>query len=177
MHEQGQSSRLIEIHGPDGVVLRELTVDDAQRYFDLVDFDRDHLSQHGEPTAQNYSSLEKARERLANPGEKQRFGIWVNGEMVGSINLTPQEDTAELGYWIGKQHVGHGYAAKATQALVKHAFAVEPWNYIFAIVDKDNQASVRTLENAGFIPAESRPALEQKRMFITTKSRSQREGS
>lgn len=164
--ENKVSPERLEIPGPDGMVLKQLVPDDAQRYFDLIEYDRGHLSQHGEMTAQKYPTVGKVRDSIENPTSKLRLGIWAGDTMVGSINLTPQEDTAEIGYWMGKQYTGHGYAAKAVQALAVHTFATRDYNHLFAIVDRDNSASIRTLEKAGFHLASSTPNLPRQVMYI-----------
>ena len=44
--------------------------------------------------------------------------------VVGTISLrwTPRHGRAELGYWLGRAHWGHGYAVEAGRAAVQWAF-------------------------------------------------------
>ncbi len=144
----------IEIPGPAGITLRQLYVEDAEAYFGLIDYDRAHLSQFNDETAEKYPSFLAVANSLVNPQNpaRLRFGIWDGEVMVGSINLTPKDNrTAEIGYWVGKQHTGHGYASEAVKALSKYAFDQTEADLLFANVAVGNQASKRTLEKAGFI--------------------------
>ena len=140
----------IEIDGgPEGVLLRELTIDDAQRYADLIAYDREHFRSVGEPTADRYQSKEDVEKSFERVSEKVRFGIWVDGVMVGSINYSPRaNNTAEIGYWIGKQYTRHGSAAKATRVLIDHLFG-QGYASVDAWARQDNTASRKTLVSAG----------------------------
>jgi len=145
----------IEIIGADGMALRQLVPEDAQAYFDLIDYDRAHMSQFDDDTATKYQTLEDVKESIVNPKSlyRQRFGIWVDNTMVGSINLDPtrKRDGTEVGYWIGKEHIGHGYAAKALETIIPFAFESRPdKGHLFAKVAIGNHASRKTLEKCGF---------------------------
>ena len=72
--------------------------------------------------------------------------------MVGTVNLSPDAggSTGEVGYWVGEQYTGHGYAGRATQALVKYAFEQLTPELLYAEVAIGNIASRKTLEKSGF---------------------------
>lgn len=142
------------------VMLRELTPADAQRYFDLIDFNRDHFRRTGEvETLRKYQTVEDVRNSLDpnrpwkhQEDERYRFGIWAEDVMVGSINYRPsgpEHSKAVLGYWVGAEYVGHGYAASAVRTLLPYlrerGFLVAE-----ALVRDDNEASQKTLRNADF---------------------------
>jgi hypothetical protein len=57
----------IEIYGSDGVVLRQLIPEDSQPYFDLIEYDRAHLSQFDDDTAAKYKTVEDVLESIVNP--------------------------------------------------------------------------------------------------------------
>src|SRR5581483_7917480 len=105
----------IEIEGTDGIALRGLVLDDAQRYFDLIDADRGHFKYGQEVTPEKYTSVEKVIDSIEHPqAGRTRFGIWDHDTMVGSINLSDKRPgVMEVGYWVGGEHKGHGYAQKA----------------------------------------------------------------
>ena len=72
-------------------------------------------------------------------------------ELVGAIGLAPMHDGAELGYWIGRDHWGQGYATEASRALLSLARTlghrrVEATHFL------DNPASGRVLRKVGFCP-------------------------
>jgi|GEM_PF-1455535 len=129
-------------------------VSDSVGMVSLIDFDRDHLRQFHEPTGNMYRKpLEFARS-VAHPDKafKLRFGIWHDYTVVGSINLMPLEgNRAQIGYWIGKQHVRKGYASDALAALSRFAFEQLGYDELQAKVDVGNIASRGVLAKAGFV--------------------------
>jgi RimJ/RimL family protein N-acetyltransferase len=145
----------IEIEGPSSLSLKQFTLEDAQTIFDLINADREHLSQFGDETADKYKTEEdvlRSIEEPANPN-KLRFGIWDDTSMVGSINITTSKHyggIAEIGYWVGAEHTGHHYAHRATEILTKYAFENLGIDRIMATVAIGNDASMKTLERAGF---------------------------
>ena len=56
----------------------------------------------------------------------------------------------ELGYWIGSQFWGLGYATEAARAIIEHAFAELGHEFLFAGARVSNPASRRVLEKCGF---------------------------
>jgi 8-oxo-dGTP diphosphatase len=74
-----------------------------------------------------------------------------DGVLVGAVGFRPRPDgTAETGYWVARQHRGHGYAAEATRRLVAHAFERLGYRRIVAAARPENVASQRVLLSAGF---------------------------
>ncbi len=75
-------------------------------------------------------------------------------EMIGSIALTlganEMRHRAELGYWIGKPHWGFGFASEAVRAMGEYGLNVLGLAQIDAAVFRENQASARVLEKAGY---------------------------
>ena len=50
------------------------------------------------------------------------FNVYRDGVLVGGVGLTKDEDGLfELGYWLGREHWGRGYATEAAQRLLDHA--------------------------------------------------------
>jgi RimJ/RimL family protein N-acetyltransferase len=56
----------------------------------------------------------------------------------------------ELGYWIGSQFWGLGYATEAARAIIGHAFAELGHEFLLAGARVSNPASRRVLEKCGF---------------------------
>lgn len=77
-----------------------------------------------------------------------------DGRMVGSVALqlatTGRESSGEIGYWLGKPHWGLGYASEAVRAMTDFAKGVVGLERIEAAVFRENRASARVLEKAGF---------------------------
>ena len=60
------------------------------------------------------------------------------------------EGSAELGYWVAEEYQGRGYATRASEILIRHAFNDLNIQRIFASYKKENMASKRVLEKLGF---------------------------
>lgn len=144
----------VEIKAPnDTIVIRQLLMEDAQTYFNLIDHDRDHYSQFDDITAKKYQVVEDVEASIQNQNpNKYRFGIWDGDLMVGSNNLTVSEDNrAEIGYWVGAQYTGQGYATRALKPLLEFAFTNLQLNEVFTNIVVGNEASRKTVEKAGFV--------------------------
>lgn len=74
-----------------------------------------------------------------------------DGVLMGAVGLTPNSDneSAELGYWIGTPHWGRGYATEAARALVRFGFDHLKLNRVYAHHFANNPASGRVLQKAG----------------------------
>lgn len=131
------------------VILRQLSTEaDDVAYFEAVNANREHLSQFGDATADKYQSLDDVRNTRMNAGDKIRMGIWAADNFVGTVNATPDEEGAEIGYWLDARYTGHGYATLATKAL--SAYALQRFPKVHAEVVEGNDSSSRVLERAGF---------------------------
>lgn len=72
-------------------------------------------------------------------------------KLIGSIGLGRLDDEVELGYWIGRNWWGQGYATEAVRAVLRLARALGHKRLVgshFA----DNPASGRVLAKTGFRP-------------------------
>jgi RimJ/RimL family protein N-acetyltransferase len=75
------------------------------------------------------------------------------GALVGAITLRPNAGEQEnIGYWIGRDHWGRGYATAATIAVVALAFGYLDCEMLTAVHLERNRASARVLEKCGFTP-------------------------
>lgn len=135
-----------------GTTLRQFIPEDASPLFALIDQNRDHLSKHGDDTAIKYPTYESVEQSITNPKNpnKLRLGVGDGKILVGTVNLTPKDEEAEIGYWIGKQFAGNRYAAIAAKVLAKYAKEAGLYKKIFAKVKKENEPSIRSLVKAGF---------------------------
>lgn len=89
-------------------------------------------------------------------GNPQPFGHYritrkADGQAIGGIGFKgqPRNGCVEIGYGLARSARGHGYAAEALTALLTVA-ADHGLFRVVADTDKDNLASQRTLERAGF---------------------------
>ena len=90
---------------------------------------------------------------IQNP--ELNFAIANNEELIGGIGMMLQPDvyrfSAEVGYWLAEPYWGKGIATNALIAFAKYAFEQFELRRIFAGVFDGNAASIKVLENAGFI--------------------------
>ena len=73
-----------------------------------------------------------------------------DGTIVGSCGLMLQDETPELGYWLGVPYWGKGYATEALHALIDYAFTDLGHAALQAGARVTNPASRRVLEKCGF---------------------------
>lgn len=79
------------------------------------------------------------------------YVISNNKGLVGDIGLYPVIDNCyELGYWIGQDYWGKGYATEACKALLELVKNKIPSEKIFATCQVGNSASEKILNNLGF---------------------------
>jgi RimJ/RimL family protein N-acetyltransferase len=73
--------------------------------------------------------------------------IVVDGEVVGSIGSWKAGDERNVGYWIGREHWGQGFATAALRAFLE----LDGSRPLRAHVAEHNIASRRVLEKCGFV--------------------------
>jgi len=73
--------------------------------------------------------------------------------LLGSVSLRrhARDQRAELGYWLGADVWGQGYATEAADALVEFGFREMHLQRIYAQVLAGNDASCRVLEKLGML--------------------------
>jgi RimJ/RimL family protein N-acetyltransferase len=85
-------------------------------------------------------------------GKGANFAVTLRstGELIGGCGLVIREihKRAELGYYIGKQYWGNGYATEAAKAVIQYAFS-RGIHRVFAEHYHTNPASGRVLQKAG----------------------------
>lgn len=94
-------------------------------------------------------------QQVAGQDPPRQCGVEVEGEVVGGIGLTLQEDvhrrSAEIGYWLGEPFWGRGIMSEVVPAFTVYAFATFEVCRIYATVFEWNPASARILEKAGYV--------------------------
>jgi RimJ/RimL family protein N-acetyltransferase len=73
-------------------------------------------------------------------------------EIIGSTGLHTRigKNAREIGYWVGVDHIGKGYATEAVSALVRTAFDIEALSRIEIRCAPDNIRSQHIPEKLGF---------------------------
>ena len=101
---------------------------------------------------------EEAERWIANHEERVQKGdhafavtLRETRELIGTVGLhrKAENDSAEIGYWIGVPYWGKGYATEAAGAMLRYGFETFPLNRIFAMHFGRNAASGRVLQKIG----------------------------
>jgi ribosomal-protein-serine acetyltransferase len=150
--DQTTSPRLAIATAVPELRLIELTADDAPAYYDLVDRNRAHLTQHGDYLELGEATPESVAAELRDPENRHlRFGVWLNDALIGRVDLnqrTPED--VVLGYWLGDEYTGQGYGTLACQALIDYGKAALGARTVWAGVTKGNARSEALLGRLGF---------------------------
>lgn len=74
-------------------------------------------------------------------------------QLIGTVSLRryARDQRAELGYWLGVDAWGNGYATEACDAAVELGFGKLDLSRIYAQVLEGNEASCRVLEKLGML--------------------------
>ncbi len=137
------------------VELRLLELRDAEKFYALVDRNRDHLRHwfDGYKSVEDaYAYAKGSLQRLAND-EAMTAVIWYRGQLAGIVQLEDidwERRLTEIGYWLGEEFPGKGIATMAVRALVEHAFTNLGFERIAASVAPENVQSRALLERLGF---------------------------
>ena len=98
-------------------------------------------------------SEEQARGWLS-PGRREvRFAIELDGRLIGGAGYYQRRSgTAELGFWLGREWWGRGYATEATREVLRYGFEVKRVPGFTSSHFVDNAASANVLRKLAFEP-------------------------
>ena len=84
--------------------------------------------------------------------DEYSFNIYLKNKLIGGLSLTNQRENSkwELGYWIGEEYWGNGYAIEACENLISYFFSNTNNSIIYASHMKDNIKSKKIIINLGF---------------------------
>lgn len=85
----------------------------------------------------NWAVTEKGKDKL--------IGI------CGYVNFRPESSRGEVGYVLHHDYWGKGIAAEALKATLDYGFDTLGLHSVEAIIRPDNPASIKLVENAGFV--------------------------
>ncbi|MFJ8100166.1 GNAT family N-acetyltransferase [Lysinibacillus sp. NPDC096212] len=88
-------------------------------------------------------------------------------EIVGTITLRIDKvnNRGELGYWIGQDYLGKGFATEAVNRMIHFGFIELGLNKIWASAISRNKSSTRVLEKCGLL---KEGTLRQNRLLLDT---------
>lgn len=79
------------------------------------------------------------------------FLVESNFVPVGMVGVSWEEpESPELGYWLGVEHWGQGFATEAAHATIDYFFEESDLEHLFAGARVSNPASRNVLEKCGF---------------------------
>jgi RimJ/RimL family protein N-acetyltransferase len=104
--------------------------------------------------------VEAMIDRFIEFGRRDGFGLLAverksDGAMLGDVGLVPVgmeirgKPPVEIGWLLGKQYWGNGYAPEAAQAWIDHAFNVLGFNEVVAWTTVTNLPSQRVMQKLG----------------------------
>ncbi|MCK0151194.1 GNAT family N-acetyltransferase [Marivita sp. S6314] len=137
--------------------LRNWALSDAPRYVALLD-DPKLWEALPEPYPDPLTlDMAEALIDLSNNSNHHRvFAVLNQGVPVGQIRVAFDGDdtesrTAEISYWIGRDHWGQGIASAVVSSFARRCLADDPnLSSLIARVKDGNAASFRVLQKAGF---------------------------
>ena len=84
------------------------------------------------------------------------YGMWAveeraSGSLVGRIGFFQPEGWPgfELGWMLGREHWGKGYAIEGARGALKYAFATLKRQHVISLIRPANAASIRVAERLG----------------------------
>jgi [ribosomal protein S5]-alanine N-acetyltransferase len=140
------------------LILREITVDDAQEIFDLrsnpetmkyiprplvtsIDGALDHIKMIREKIEKN----EGINWAITKKGDPKFIGI------IGHYRIKWEHFRSEIGYMLLPEYHGQGIITEAIKLMIDYGFNDMKMHSLEAIIDPKNIASARVLEKNGFI--------------------------
>lgn len=92
--------------------------------------------------------------KLAQQDRAHALHVFHENTLVGACNITHIErasaQSAKLGYWIGEQYAGRGFARASVEAATQFCFSELGLHRVEASVQSDNAASIKVLQANGF---------------------------
>ena len=84
--------------------------------------------------------------------DEYSFNIYLKNKLIGGVSLSNLRENSkwELGYWIGEEYWGNGYAIEACENLISYFFSNTNNSIIYANHMKDNIKSKKIIINLGF---------------------------
>jgi len=94
-----------------------------------------------------------ARQRERQLGTAFGFGIFVDDDLAGEINLTAIQrgpfQSSYVGYWIDEAHAGHGFMPESVAVLCRFAFDDLQLHRVQIAIIPRNHPSRRVVEKLG----------------------------
>lgn len=94
--------------------------------------------------------------RLSQAGDFLALAVELDGRLIGDVSLHLREVAAddrraEIGWIIGTEWAGHGYATEAAAAMLRFAFDTLGARFVSAVMDPENERSQLLAQRLGFL--------------------------
>lgn len=154
--DTARSERTLKLD--DGIEIRWLRTDDADKVYECTVRNREHLSPwmtwiDGVAERSDTYKFLRSAEKEALERTSFKAGIWRDRTMLGAIDLHDidwHNRHASIGYWLDSDSTGQGIMTRAVRALVKFAFETLGLYRIEIHVATANLPSRRIPERLGF---------------------------
>lgn len=134
--------------------LRELSVDDAQSFYDL-NSDPEVVKYTGD---KNFGNISEAKSFLQNYNQYELYGYgrWavidkMSEEFLGwcGLKYSPKSDEVDLGFRFFRKYWNQGYATETAKACIDYGLSNLNVDKIVGRAMEANSASVKVLEKTG----------------------------
>ena len=105
--------------------------------------------------ARSQTPLSQSRTPIPWSRHRNGFTTRADGQLIGTVGLreiNPEHCHAEMGFWIGVDWWGNGYATETARVVLRYGFAELKLNRIYAQHMVRNPAAGRVLEKIGMKP-------------------------
>ena len=125
-------------------------VDDVLAYATDPEWSR-YIHVVPEPYSRRDAEVHIARNVLTSWETRPAFAIVLDSRAIGGINVgvDVQNETAELGYSIGRPYWGQGLMPEAAAVVIDWAFEEYALAKVYARADLRNDRSLRVMEKLG----------------------------
>ena len=141
------------------ITLRKPHLDDTQAVFDgcqdpliprFTAISTDYSMAHALDYVQRTDASVRTQRELPFVIEYGNGDDRVFAGTISFHSLSVKNSVGELGYWMTSSMRGKGIATTAARMLTDYGFATIGFKRIEAIVDRDNVASLKLLDSAGY---------------------------
>ncbi len=139
------------------LILRKPIIDDAKAISTLANNKKIHDMLARLPFPYKKEHAVEFINEIARTSSEHSYVICLkSGQLIGLINFAKYEEKIELGYWLGEEFWGKGYAREAATGLIKTAIISDNCPPIIARSITSNKASINLLKKIGFSISEEK---------------------
>jgi ribosomal-protein-alanine N-acetyltransferase len=157
------------------LLLRPFQPDDAPSLYQIL-IQPGLLKYFPDPTPPSLERVERFIGKQLAQWQERGYALWAvqplrTDRLAGwcGPQFLPETGETEVGYLLGREWWGQGYATETAQASLDFTFRQFPLDQIIALVHPDNKASIRVIEKLGMISTGMAPyfGVELERFVLT----------